>query len=99
MSDKMVRTQIYLPPDIYEALKKRAEEDGISMGRQIREAVAKYVTDRMKTSRCPSSRPTIPSGTLWACLKAGLKMVPSTMISISIRATGTGRMKKREAIR
>jgi hypothetical protein len=53
MSDKMVRTQIYLPPDIYEALKKRAEEDGISMGRQIREAVAKYVTDRDEDEQVP----------------------------------------------
>lgn len=53
MSDKMVRTQIYLPPDIYEALKRRAEEDGISMGRQIREAVAKYVTGQNEDKQVP----------------------------------------------
>ena len=53
MSKKMVRTQIYLPPDIHEALKKRAEEDGISMGRQIREAVTEYVTARDEDEQIP----------------------------------------------
>lgn len=53
MSKKMVRTQIYLPPDLYAALKKRAEEDGISMGRQIREAVAEYVTARDEDEQAP----------------------------------------------
>jgi hypothetical protein len=53
MSKKMVRTQIYLPPDIYEALKKRAEEDGISMGRQIREAVTEYLAARDEDEQIP----------------------------------------------
>lgn len=43
MSEKMVRTQVYLPRDIYVKLKKRAEEEGMSMATQIREALVEYV--------------------------------------------------------
>jgi hypothetical protein len=53
MSEKMVRTQIYLPPELYAALKKRAEEDGISMGRQIREAVTEYVAAQSEDEEAP----------------------------------------------
>lgn len=45
MSEKMVRTQVYLPRDIYEQLKDRADAEGITMATQIREALAQYVTD------------------------------------------------------
>ena len=45
MSEKMVRTQVYLPRDIYEQLKKRADTEGIAMATQIREALAQYVTE------------------------------------------------------
>ena len=45
MSEKMVRTQIYLPRDIYEQLKRRADTEGVAMATQIREALAQYVTD------------------------------------------------------
>ncbi len=45
MSEKMVRTQVYLPNDIYQTLKARADEEGITMATQIREALAQYVVE------------------------------------------------------
>ena len=45
MNEKMVRTQVYLPRDMYEQLKQRADEGGITMAHQIREAVALYVVE------------------------------------------------------
>lgn len=44
MAEKMVRTQVYLPKDIYDKLKQRAAEGDTTMANQIREALAKYVT-------------------------------------------------------
>lgn len=46
MTEKMVRTQVYLPPDIYEKLKERSEAEGITMATQIREALAQYVIEQ-----------------------------------------------------
>lgn len=43
MSETMVRTQVYLPGDIYEELKRRADKEGITMATQIREALAEYI--------------------------------------------------------
>ena len=45
MADKMVRTQVYLPRDIYEQLKQRARAEGITMATQIREALGECVTE------------------------------------------------------
>ncbi len=45
MSDKMVRTQVYLPRDIYEQLKQRADSEGLTMAHQIREALTQYATE------------------------------------------------------
>jgi predicted DNA-binding protein len=45
MAEKMVRTQVYLPRDIYEQLKQRADDEGITMATQIREAIAQYVIE------------------------------------------------------
>lgn len=46
MTEKMVRTQVYLPRDIYEALKARASDKGVTMAAQIREALAQYVIEK-----------------------------------------------------
>jgi tartrate dehydratase alpha subunit/fumarate hydratase class I-like protein len=43
MSEKMVRTQVYLPRDIYEQLKERGEREGLTLAHQIREALVEYV--------------------------------------------------------
>lgn len=43
MSEHMVRTQVYLPRDIYDKLQERAEDQGITMAHQIREALEDYV--------------------------------------------------------
>lgn len=43
MIEKMVRTQVYLPRDIYENLKHRAETHGITIAMQIREALVQYI--------------------------------------------------------
>ena len=42
---QMLRTQIYLPRDLYDKLHQRTERDGISMAEQIRTAVRKYLSD------------------------------------------------------
>ena len=39
----MVRTQIYLPRELHEELKRRAEEDGVPMAVQIRDALRLYL--------------------------------------------------------
>jgi hypothetical protein len=44
MSEKMVRTQVYLPADLYEVMKRRSESEGVTMATQIREALTRYVT-------------------------------------------------------
>lgn len=46
MSEKMVRTQVYLPRDIYEQLKQRGDSEGLTLAQQIREALAQYVTEK-----------------------------------------------------
>ncbi len=45
MDEKMVRTQVYLPRDIYDQLKQRADDEGITMAHQIREALTQYVVE------------------------------------------------------
>ena len=45
MDEKMVRTQVYLPRDIYKQLKQRADTEGITMAHQIREALTQYVVE------------------------------------------------------
>jgi len=39
----MVRTQVYLPEDIYEKLRARAKLTGLSMAEQIRRALREYL--------------------------------------------------------
>lgn len=39
----MVRTQVYLPGDIYEELKRRSKSIGLSMAEQIRQALREYL--------------------------------------------------------
>lgn len=43
MSENMVRTQVYLPRDIYRRLQKRAEENDLTLAVQIREALEDYL--------------------------------------------------------
>jgi predicted DNA-binding protein len=45
MDRKMVRTQVYLPQKIYDQLKQRVDEEGLTMAHQIREALAQYVAE------------------------------------------------------
>lgn len=51
MEEKMVRTQVYLPRDIYEQLKERADKEGSSMASQIREALAQYIVEMKEEDR------------------------------------------------
>lgn len=46
MDEKMVRTQVYLPRNIYEQLKQRGNSEGLTLAQQIREALAQYVTEK-----------------------------------------------------
>ncbi len=43
MAKKMVRTQVYLPHNIYEQLKQHTEAEDLTMGHQIREALTEYM--------------------------------------------------------
>ena len=60
MDEKMVRTQVYLPRDIYEQLKERADKEGSSMAHYIREALAQYVVES-ETDIEVSSKYAIPA--------------------------------------
>ncbi|NIP26810.1 MAG: ribbon-helix-helix protein, CopG family [Phycisphaerae bacterium] len=53
MEEKMVRTQVYLPRDIYEQLKERADKEGLTMASQIREALAQYVVESKEEDKEP----------------------------------------------
>lgn len=53
MDKKMVRTQVYLPRDIYEQLKHRADDEGITMAHQIREALTQYVVEHEAEDDAP----------------------------------------------
>lgn len=43
MSEKMVRTQVYLPRGVYDQLQRRAERHGLTLALQIREALEGYL--------------------------------------------------------
>lgn len=43
MSEKMVRTQVYLPRGVYDQLQRRAERQGLTLALQIREALEGYL--------------------------------------------------------
>jgi len=43
MRENMVRTQVYLPRDIYERLQKRAAQHGLTLAVQIRTALEDYL--------------------------------------------------------
>jgi len=43
MAERMVRTQIYLPPKVHAELKRRAKKHGLTLALQIREALEDYL--------------------------------------------------------
>ena len=43
MAERMVRTQIYLPPKVHAELKRRAEKHNLTLALQIREALEDYL--------------------------------------------------------
>jgi hypothetical protein len=71
MKEKMIRTQVYLPRDIYIKLKKRANEEDISMAHQIREALTQHVVESEAYTES-SSKYSIPShDPLWDMIGMG----------------------------
>jgi len=73
MTEKMVRTQVYLPRNIYEQLKNRADDEGITMATQIREAVAQYVVEAEEEERKPKViADDDPIWDLIGCVKSGI---------------------------
>jgi predicted DNA-binding protein len=71
MDEKMVRTQVYLPRDIYEQLKQRAEKDGSSMASQIREALAEYVVETKEDVEDTSKYAIPPDDPIWGMIGMG----------------------------
>lgn len=55
MRENMVRTQVYLPRDIYERLQKRAEESDLTLAVQVREALVDYL-ERADAAEAPVLR-------------------------------------------
>jgi metal-responsive CopG/Arc/MetJ family transcriptional regulator len=39
----MVRTQVYIPRDVHEELKRRSKSTGLAMAEQIRQALGEYL--------------------------------------------------------
>jgi hypothetical protein len=50
MSEKMVRTQVYLPREVHATLTQRAEEQGLTLADQIRTALHEYLA-RVETEK------------------------------------------------
>ncbi len=71
MNEKMVRTQVYLPRDIYEQLKERANKDGSSMATHIREALALYVVDTKENAEDASKYAIPPDDLIWDMIGMG----------------------------
>ena len=61
----MVRTQIYLPQDVYDRLRRRAERERLTMAQQIRDALEAYLADAAADAVL---RPDDP---LWGLVGAG----------------------------
>lgn len=55
MRENMVRTQVYLPRDIYQRLQKRAEENDLTLAVQVREALVDYL-ERTDAAESPILR-------------------------------------------
>ncbi len=55
MRETMVRTQVYLPRDIYHRLQQRAEEQHLTLAVQIREALEDYL-ERTDVEEAPILR-------------------------------------------
>lgn len=72
MDDKMVRTQVYLPRDIYEQLKERADKEGSSMASQIREALVQYVVETKVEDDGPMFTKDDPIWELVGMIKSGI---------------------------
>jgi len=43
MAERMIRTQVYLPPKVHVELKRRAKKHGLTLALQIREALEDYL--------------------------------------------------------
>jgi hypothetical protein len=71
MDEKMVRTQVYLPRDIYEQLKERADKEGLTMARQIREALAHYVVETEEKEEDISRYTIPPDDPIWDMIGMG----------------------------
>ncbi|MBX3056522.1 MAG: ribbon-helix-helix protein, CopG family [Anaerolineae bacterium] len=73
MAENMVRTQVYLPRDIYEQIKARAEREGITMADQIREALVEYVVATGETrARAPILTDDDPIWEMIGMIKSGV---------------------------
>jgi hypothetical protein len=88
MSEKMVRTQVYLPADIYEQLKERGEREGLTLAHQIREALAEYVTTVAEDEALPIITADDPIWNIIGMVESGPPMALSIMTNISTPAIG-----------
>ncbi|HHT47620.1 MAG TPA: hypothetical protein GX004_10120 [Firmicutes bacterium] len=60
-----IRTQIYLPEDLYNRLKRRFKSDGKPMAQYIRESLQKYLDEEEKAK-------VLPDDPIWKIAGKGL---------------------------
>lgn len=71
MDEKMIRTQVYLPRDIYEQLKERADKEGLTMAHQIREALVQYIVETKEDEEDISKYAIPPDDPIWDMIGMG----------------------------
>lgn len=72
MSETMVRTQVYLPRDIYDKLKERTEAEGVTLAQQIREALTRYVVEVPKETAPPILKEDDPIWNIIGMIDSGI---------------------------
>jgi hypothetical protein len=60
----MIRTQVYLPQDLYAELQSRSADEGVPMAEHIREALRRYLAE-------PAGGVLGPDDPLWTLVGAG----------------------------
>ena len=72
MADHMVRTQVYLPQATYDALVRRAKEQGLTMASQIRAALDEYLLRMRDDDDGPILQPDDPIFKMIGMFDSGL---------------------------
>jgi hypothetical protein len=72
MSANMVRTQVYLPPEVHATLTQRAEQQGLTLAQQIRTALDEYLARTAAGDEGATLRPDDPLFSLAGLVDSGV---------------------------